>query len=151
MSYKEFRSYLRDFNAIYKETDAIYSDFAKRSGLSDCAFWLLYTIYEADEKFTQKDISSQWILSKQTVNSALKSLEKNGYITLTSSETNKRSKYITLSDKGMAFAHENISIIFEMEQLALQKMSEAERVAMLEINRKYQELLREEANHFLKK
>lgn len=150
MTHEEIRLLLREYNAIYKETDAIYSDFAKRSGLSDCAFWLMYTIYEADGKCTQKDISGQWILSKQTVNSALKGLEKNGYITLTLSGTNKRSKYITLSDKGKAFAHENISIVFEAEQLALQKMSDAERAVMIKINRKYQELLREEAKRFLK-
>lgn len=140
---------MQEFTAIYKETDAIYSGFAKRSGLSDCAFWLMYSLYEANGQCTQKEICGQWTMSKQTVNSALKGLEKNGYIVLTSSDTDKRSKHIELTDKGIQFARENIGIVFELEQRVFQKMSDDERKAMLESNRRYQALLREEAEHFL--
>lgn len=140
---------MQEFTAIYKETDAIYSGFAKRSGLSDCAFWLMYSLYETNGQCTQKEICGQWTMSKQTVNSALKGLEKNGYIVLTSSDTDKRSKHIELTDKGIQFARENIGIVFELEQRVFQKMSDDERKAMLESNRRYQALLREEAEHFL--
>ncbi|HWQ74600.1 MAG TPA: MarR family transcriptional regulator [Syntrophomonas sp.] len=148
---KEIRQQLRDFNTIIKETDAIYGELAKQSGLSDCAFWLMYSLCEADGECTQKDLCDQWIISKQTVNSALKGLEKNGYITLTSSETDKRSKYIVLTDKGVRFAHEHIDIVFKLEELAFEKLSVTERAAMLEANRKYQELLQAEAERFLNK
>ena len=147
---KKIRQQLREFTAIYKETDAVYSEFARRSGLSDCAFWLMYSIHEAKGKCTQREICGQWTMSKQTVNSALKGLEKNGYIVLTSSKTDKRSKYITFTDEGVQFARENIGIVFELEQRALQKMSGTERIAMLESTRKYQELFREETERFLK-
>lgn len=150
MDHDEIRRQLREFNAVYKETDAIYSEFAKMSGLSDCAFWLMYSICEANGECTQKEICGQWTMSKQTVNSALKGLEKNGYITLKSSETDKRSKYITLTEKGAEFARENIDIVFELEQLALQKMSDADRIALIENNRKYQELFRAEMERLLK-
>ena len=42
MEYDQTRMQLHIYNAIYKETDAVYSGFAKRSGLSDCAFWLCF-------------------------------------------------------------------------------------------------------------
>ncbi len=149
MTNEIIRRQLQEFTAIYKETDAVYSEFAKRSGLSDCAFWLMYSIYEANGKCTQKEICGQWAMSKQTVNSALKGLEKNGYIALASSETDKRSKYIVLTDQGVQFAHENIGIVFELEERALQKMSDAERTAMLESTRKYQVMFREEMECFI--
>ena len=123
----------------------------KRSGLSDCAFFLMYSIREAKGKCTQKEICGQWTMSKQTVNSALKGLEKKGYISLRSSETDSRSKYIALTDKGNQFARENIDLVFELEKLAFQKMSDGERTAMLESNRKYDELFRAEMKRCFKK
>lgn len=150
MNYQEIRRQLREFNTILKETNAAYNELAKQNGLSNCAFWLMYSIREGDGKCTQKDLCDQWILSKQTVNSALKGLAKNGYIALKLSEGDKRNKYITLTDKGIKFAHENIDIVFELEQLAFQKMSVTERAAMVESTRKYQELFRAEVERFLK-
>ena len=144
---KKIRQALRTFNSIHKETDAIYSELAKKTGLSDCAFWLMYSIREADEICTQKDFCGQWTMSKQTVNSALKTLEKKGYLALKSSETDKRSKNITLTDKGIEFASQHIDIVFKLEQCAFQRMSDAERVVLIESSRKYQELLREEVKH----
>ena len=148
---KEVRQYFQELNAIFKETDAIYSELAKKSGLSDCAFWLMYSLREANGSCTQKEICNQWTMSKQTVNAALKGLEKSGYITLIVSESDKRSKYITLTDKGDKFAQENVDITFQLERLAFQKLSDAERVTMIESNRRYQELLRKEAEQYLKK
>lgn len=150
MNNQKIRNQLRELNTIYKETDAIYGEFAKQSGLPDCAFWLMYSIYEAKGRCTQKEIRDQWTLSKQTVNSALKGLGENGYITLASTETDKRSKYIALTEKGVEFARENIDIVFEAERRALQKMTCMERDAMLESTRKYQTLFRDEMEYFLK-
>lgn len=150
MNPEKIRLQLREFNAIYMEIGAIYSDLAKKGGLSDCAFWLMYFIREANGEFTQKEICGQWTMSKQTVNSALKNLENSGYIILTPSKSDKRSKYITLTEKGTKFAQKNIDIIFELEQLTLQKMSDTERTVMIESNRKYQVLLRTETERFLK-
>lgn len=147
---KEVRQYFQELNTILKETDAIYCELAKKSGLHACAFWLMYSIREADGNCTQKEICGQWTMNKQTVNSALKGLEKSGYITLTLSETDKRSKYISLTDKGMEFAKKNIDIVFELERLAFQKMSVEERAAMIESNRKYQQLFQAETERFLK-
>jgi len=130
--------------------DAIYSEFAKRSGLSDCAFLLMYSIYEANGKCTQREICGQWKMSKQTVNSALKGLKKSGYITLTGAKTAKNSKYISLTENGIKFVNENIAIVFETEQLALQKMGDTECIAMIESNRKFQLLFSTETQRILK-
>ncbi len=150
MNNDEIHLQLKELNTILKETDAIYSKLARQIGLSDCGFWLMYSIREADGKCTQRELCDQWIMSKQTVNSALKNLEKNGYITLTSSEMDKRSKYIKLTDKGIHFAKETIDIVFKLEQLAFQKMSPTERATMIKTAQKYQELLLVEAKRFLK-
>lgn len=65
------------FNQIYKEMDETYHLYAKQHGLSDANLWLLYSLYES-EALTQKEICSVWHYSPQTINSALKNLEKKG-------------------------------------------------------------------------
>ena len=94
MEYDQTRMQLHIYNAIYKETDAVYSGFAKRSGLSDCAFWLLYSIRDSEDTCRQKDLCGQWTMSKQTVNSALKGLEKQGFIVLEPDVDDGKSKRI---------------------------------------------------------
>ena len=58
MKNSHLRQQLRTYNAIYKETDALYSELARRSGLSDCAFWLLYSLRDTEGICRQKDISA---------------------------------------------------------------------------------------------
>lgn len=69
-------SYLKTFNQIYKEMDIIYHDYAKTCGLSNMAYWILYSVAESNEYFTQRDFCNDWFFAPQTVNSALKDLEK---------------------------------------------------------------------------
>ena len=146
---ENIRQQLREFNIIHKETDAVYGELAKKSGLSDCAFWLMYSLREADGACTQKDLCSQWVMNKQTVNSALKSLVKSGYIALTSSQADKRSKYVSFTGKGAEFAREYVDVVFGMEQSAFQKMSDVDRTALIESNRAYQRLLQVEVARYL--
>ena len=74
------RKILSDYNSLIKENDSIYRAAAKSSGISEAAFWILYMIRESGEDFTQNRICSEIHIPKQTVNSALSSLIKDGYI-----------------------------------------------------------------------
>ena len=144
MKSSHLRQQLHTYNAIYKETDALYSELARRSGLSDCAFWLLYSLRDTEGICRQKDICGQWTLSKQTVNSALKRLESQGLIILEPEAGNAKSKRILLTDQGDRFAEQHIDQVFELEQRVLHRMGEAAVEAMLDTNRCYLELFREE-------
>ena len=147
---KDIRQQLREFNEILKETDAIFSNLAKHSGLSDCSFWIMYSLRDSGGECTQKELCDQWAFSKQTVNSAIKGLEKDVYIVLTPSKEDKRSKNIKLNDQGILFAKENIDFVFKLEELTLQRMNPSQRAAMIELNRTYKCLLQIEADNYLK-
>ena len=69
-------------NRLHKRMDAVYHAYAKQTGLSDAAFWLLYSLYERGAPGTQKDLCNLWFFSPQTINSALKALEQKGLLTL---------------------------------------------------------------------
>ena len=137
------RELLREYNAVIKETDAVYGRFARASGLSDAAFWLLYAIWDMEGPCTQQDVSRQWTMSKQTVNSAMKGLAAKGLIRL--DPEGKRAKRIFLTDEGAAFAARYVAPVFAAEEQALLRMSDEERSAMMDANRRYLALLRQEA------
>lgn len=146
---KKTRQQLREFNTILKEIDAIYNGLAKQSGLSDCAFWIMYSLRDLGGECTQKEICNQWTYRKQTVNSAIKGLQKSGYIDLSSSKEDKRIKHIRLNEQGVLFAQKNIDFVFELEELALQRMRPAQRTAIIELNRTYQGMLQMEVDRYL--
>ena len=62
---------LRTYNEIYREQDQLYRTAARIMGLSEGAFWLLYTLREAGRPLTQSHICAAGCLPKQTVHSAL--------------------------------------------------------------------------------
>lgn len=63
------------FNRETKKLDDVYRSAAKSCGISECAFWILYTLRVEEKPFTQAEICEFLIEPKQTVNSALKKLE----------------------------------------------------------------------------
>ena len=63
------------FNRETKKLDDVYRSAAKSCGVSECAFWILYTLRVEEKPFTQAEICEFLIEPKQTVNSALKKLE----------------------------------------------------------------------------
>ena len=44
---------LATFNRLHKKMNVLYHDYAKSVGLSDAAFWLLYSLYEHGQSCTQ--------------------------------------------------------------------------------------------------
>ena len=87
---------------LYKEDDGLYHRLAKHFGLSDSAFWIVYTLEAARRSLTQAEMSGYLNLSKQTINSGIKSLEQAGYIRPTGGPG--RKKYLELTQAGQALA-----------------------------------------------
>lgn len=140
--------YLHDilirYNRIFKDTDKIYHNFAKSYGLSDCAFWILYLLRETDTQYTQAEICNMLSLPRQTVNSALKNLQSEGYISLTPVENNKKSKILVLTEKGEVLAKNSADIVLKAEIKVLRQFSENELQLFLSLSEKYAVLLRKE-------
>ena len=83
-----------------------------------------------ERQFTQAEICEFLIEPKQTVHSALKKLEAEGYLARTSG-ADLRSKRVALTEKGEQFARAWIDRVLEAEAAALCAMPEAERAAFV--------------------
>jgi len=127
---------LSELNRITKETDEVYRKAAKALQLSDCAFWILYALRDTDTTLTQRDICTMFFQPKQTVNSALKKLEADGYLSQCHT-MNHKSKAIQLTARGRALVAQTIDRVRERELLALQELTDEERQTFLHLSRKF--------------
>ena len=67
--------------------------------------WIIgYLIMNKDRDIYQKDIESEFAISRSTVTNILKLMEKKGYITRASVASDARLKKIALTDKGIQTA-----------------------------------------------
>lgn len=138
MSYQMLMTY----NKEMKKLDDVYRSAAKRGGMAECAFWILYTLRVERTSFTQSEICDFLIEPKQTVNSALKKLEAGGYLSLTPGEDQRR-KCIRLTEKGERLAKERVDCVMEAEAAALCAMTPEDRAAFVRLTGQYRRLLEE--------
>ena len=131
---KSTHGYISEYNQLHKEFDAIYHATAVRLGLSDCAFWILYMLHESNEQCKQSDLSGNAFMPPQTINSALKKLEKDGLVTMKRTP-GKMGKSIHLTESGEYFVNENILPIISAEEKACASFSEKEIETFLDLFR----------------
>ena len=69
---RDAKRMLLEYNKETKRLDDLYRCAAKQCGISECAFWILYTLRAEERQLTQAEICEFLIEPKQTVHSALK-------------------------------------------------------------------------------
>lgn len=137
----------KKFNHLYKELDDIYHKLALKSNISDSAFMVLYAIADIGDGCLQKEISTHYSLSRQTINSSVKNLEGQGYLYLTPGSG--RDKHIHLTDAGQQFANKNIIPVLAMENAAFEGMFPTEQQEFLRLTEKYIQLFRNQTEQIL--
>lgn len=128
---------VKDLDMLYKETDKLYARIARGCGLSDCAYWVMYAIEVAGGKATQRELAEQLSYSKQTVNSAVRTLEVRGLVELAFAPGSKRSKDVSFTEDGVAFVRERIAPAMDIERQAFASLEPAERVELVRLAMKY--------------
>lgn len=139
---KKLSKRMLEFNEIMRETDDLYKNIAKKFKMSDCMIWILYILREDDKIVTQSDICNMMYMPKQTVNSCLKKMEKEGYIELINMN-NKRGKQVYLTQKGHDLCNNTVDRITLKENEAFEKMDEKEQQLLINLFREYKDLLKE--------
>ena len=133
---------LAAFREATMELADLYSRFPQSCGLSEAEYWSLLLIYEGI--VTQSRISEQLFLSRQTLNSAFKQLQKKGLIRLEPYQDNLRSKRAFLTEAGKAFVEENVLRMHRVEERAWQHMSQEDQAVLTALIRKFSSCIRKE-------
>lgn len=126
----------RQYNRIYYQYSELYHEIAAKYGFSDTQYWLLYTLYTDDGPVTQNELAIVLGTSKQTVNSAIAGLKRDGYLELTQRPGPRNGKAVTLTQAGDALCRRCVKPLIEAEERAMAKMPEEETKLFLKIYEK---------------
>lgn len=137
-----------DFDRMLNGLDRIYSEFARACGLSDCAYWMLVDISTADEGVAVSRLTSEWFYSKQTINSAIKTLTARGLATLEFAEGSRKNKVVCLTAEGKRFAEHYALPAVKAEQRAFDALEPWERREIMRLVGKFSRVLGDECEAF---
>ena len=133
-------------NKSYNELNGLYHDISMKLGLSDSESMVMYMLYDVQEALTQSDIVKATGLSKQTLNSAIRKLEKGEIILL--EKLNEKSKKIVMTDKGRIIIAQKIKPLVDMEDRVLDSWTEEDRLKYLELIEKFKEQFEKEVKAY---
>ena len=146
-----FEEFSREVNNVYKKNCEVYYKLAAHFGMTETMFDILYFVRENDGGYTQAQLCDSLYLRKQTVNSALKKLEKDGVIYLSQDSGNKKNKTIHYTEKGKELARRIVDPIFELEKRAFERLTPQEREGVLYYGRRHIDVLEDETKKLLEK
>ena len=139
---------LVDFDRMLNGLDRIYSEFARTCGLSDCAYWMLVDISTAGGSIAVSRLTSEWFYSKQTINSAIKTLTARGFATLEFAEGSRKNKVVSLTEEGRRFAKRYAMPAQGAEQRAFDALEPCEQREIMRLIGKFSQVLGEECEAF---
>ncbi|MDO4267854.1 MAG: MarR family winged helix-turn-helix transcriptional regulator [Eubacteriales bacterium] len=125
-----------EYNRLYKELDYYYFEAAAKANLSETAFWILYSICDSPEPWTQSELCREWYYSKQTINSAVKRLEQMGFVELKASKGRGNRKILALTETGRRYCDEEIMPLIQAELDAFSAFSQEEGELLLSLMRR---------------
>ncbi|MBQ2890163.1 MAG: MarR family transcriptional regulator [Clostridia bacterium] len=73
---------------------------AKNFGLTKAQMDILFYLFKADKEITQRDLELHFGIKHSTARGILGRMEKNGFVTVSVSKTDKRQRCISLSQKA---------------------------------------------------
>lgn len=126
---------MRRFNHLTTEIDAAYHEVALKFGLNDSSMLILYTICNSGEECLLQDITGLSGICKQTVNSALRKLERENVVYL--KNFSGKMKKVCLTEKGKILVKDTVLRVIKIENEIFGLWTDEERKVYIELTRKY--------------
>lgn len=139
------REQMKLFCTCLCRQDEFYAAAARRRGLS---FHTLITLYalDQDEGSSQSRLARDWMIPKQTLNTVIKELERQGYVSLRTGKDQKE-KLVFFTPAGRAYAADSLRELYAMEDRAVASVGEDRFREMVEVNRAFTEAFAQEVSH----
>lgn len=129
-----------EYTYLAGEINALYHEAAVKMGISDSVQNILYVLCEKDGKCLQSEVSKLTGISRQTINSAVRKLEKDEIIYL--EQGKGRNTILCLTEKGEKFASEKIYPLYEVENKIWNDWTPEEQERYLTLTQKYRDGLK---------
>ena len=145
---KTYTGEIRRINFLISEMESLYHLADLRLGISDSASLVLYALYDAGGQCPLADIYKNSGISKQTINSAIKTLTARGFATLEFAEGSRKSKVVSLTEEGRRFAERYALPALKAEQRAFGALEPCEQREIMRLIGKFSQVLGDECDAF---
>lgn len=122
-------------NCLASDLNTLYHQAALKLGLSDSIMFVLYLVYEKGGECPLNSIRKEGSLSKQTLNSAIRKLERDGIVYL--EQQGGRAKNVCLTEQGVNYVNQTVARLFNAERSAFLGWTEEEIDRYLYLLEKY--------------
>ena len=127
---------IAQYCGLLHEWNAAYEEYAKSVGFSYTTLSILSALYEKPD-CTQKELAESCFLPKQTINAAITSFLKKGWVTLEELPEDRRNKTVKFTEEGLARASEIMLKVRESEFTAMGKLTEKQRETLIDLTKTY--------------
>lgn len=134
---------MKRFNHLLGEIEAVYHEMALKFGQSDSVMNILYTICDYGDSCPLQEICRRSGISKQTINSALRKLEREGIVY--SEQAGVKGKNVCLTEKGKELAGDTAVRVIEAENGILASWPEEDVKKYLELTERFLVGIKEKA------
>lgn len=128
------------------ELEAVYHKITLKCGISDSAMRILYAICMHGDECPVSEIVRTSGISKQTINSSLRNLERNGILYLQSAGGKKKTAVLT--DKGKSFSEKSALKVLEIENEIFNGWTDEERISYIELTERFIDELQKKVKEF---
>ncbi len=129
------QSNLKRYNDLVGNLDAVYDEASKRLGAPGSVMHILYTIQFFGDGCPQSEVYKLFGVSRQTVNSAIHKLSKEGYLSLKPGKG--RSTLMYLTENGKALAEKTAGKLIAIENAVFEGWDKAQVESYLALTEKY--------------
>lgn len=134
-------SAFKEFNNFYGMMDSAYHEAALRMKLTDSELDVLYVLNNYSGTCNQSALYKESGQTKSTINSAVKKMEKEGYLTLTAGAG--RNTRVALTKTGQLLMETTIYRLVQLENEIFESWSKDERETFTRLNRDFAEKISE--------
>ena len=133
---------IHKINYLSSELDALYHQASHKLGMTDSDMRVLYALNDNGDRCLLADIYKQSGIRKQTVNSAIRKLEKNGILYL--GPHKGKTKMVYLTEAGKQYAADTVVRLRDAETRAFAGWTEEEINTHIRLIAKYVDAFRAE-------
>lgn len=136
---KKVNDKVNEYCRLRDRQHAVYANCAKANELTVNELFVLDILWFANDGITQTEIIERLSANKQTISAVITRFVKNGYITLTKIDSDRRNKVIRFTEKGKKYAEKIIPPAADAENLAMADLSEEEMNELVRLTIKFTE------------
>ena len=109
------REIVNEINSLLNQSTYLYAQYAQENRISYVEMMVLYALLNTYAPLTQIELGAYYVISKQSINSAVKKYKTEGFILTVKDEKDKRQKYLKLTSSGEKYAHSVLDKMMKIE------------------------------------